>query len=234
MPAGRDSSGNSSPIDWSAGASGIDEALADLPIFPLPNAVLFPRAHLELHIFEPRYRALLEASLEGHRCLAIAQIMPGHDSTGEPNIANIAGLGTIEKRHLLPDGRSHVVLVGRARVKLDELPFLPPFRRGRARIVADIEETPIEPHEELTLVAAIQGFVQALRKEGATVTFERAGDMPVTELAHHAAQHLLFDGRVKQELLEMRNPKERIMRIAGELMAQRALLGGPSSARLAN
>lgn len=207
-------------------AGGIDAALDDLPIFPLPNAVLFPRAHLELHIFEPRYRALLEASLETHRCIAIAQILPGSDDEQVPQIATIAGAGYIEKRHQLPDGRSHIVLVGRARVLLDELPFEPPFRRARARIVNDIDDEPVSPADELTLMAAIQGFVEALRKEGATVTFERTGNVPAAELAHHAAQHLLFDGRVKQEILEMRNPRERLGKIAVELMAQRALLLG--------
>ncbi len=210
----------------------LDDALEDLPVFPLPNGVLFPRAQLELHIFEPRYRALLEASLDTHRCIAIAQILPGTDAEGVPHIATIAGAGTIEQRHRLPDGRSHIVLVGRARVLLDELPFEPPFRRARARIVADIEDEPANATDELTLVAAIQGFVDALRKEGTTVTFERAGDVPAAELAHHAAQHLLFDGRVKQEILEMRNPRERIGKIAVELMAQRALLlGGPKGSQ---
>ncbi len=212
----------------------IENALADLPIFPLPDAVLFPLAQLELHIFEPRYRAMLDACLAGDRCIAVAQILPGQRADGSPNVALIAGVGSIEAHQRLPDGRSHIVLQGRARVLLDELPFQPPFRRARARIVADVDDALIEAHDELTLVAAIRGFVEALRKEGATVSFERTSGVSASELAYHAAQHLLFDARVKQEILEMRSPKERVQRIAEELMTQRTLLGGPSSVRSVN
>ena len=202
----------------------LEAALEDLPVFPLPNAVLFPQAHLELHIFEPRYRALLDAALSSHRMMAIAQIQPGSDPDGQPRIATIAGVGSIERRELLDDGRSHVVLVGRARVKLEELPFVAPFRRAVARVVADIEDSECTHADEVLLVTAIRSFVEALRQDGPSISFERPDGVPAAELAHHAAQHLLFDGRVKQEILEMRDARERIERVAEELLAQRAQL----------
>lgn len=208
--------------------------MEDLPIFPLPNAVLFPQAHLELHVFEPRYRALLDASLNSHRMMAIAQIQTGAGPHGLPQIASIAGAGSIERRELLADGRSHIVLVGRARVRLEELPFVAPFRRARARVVVDLHDVPSAASDELLLVAAIRGFVEALRKEGPSISFERPEGVPAGELAHHAAQHLLFDGRIKQEILEMRHEKERIVRVAEELLAQRAQLIGQPTPHRAN
>lgn len=202
----------------------LEAALEDLPIFPLPNAVLFPQAHLELHIFEPRYRALLEAALSSHRMMAIVQIQPGTDPEGQPRIATIAGVGSIERRELLDDGRSHIVLVGRVRVKLDEKPFVAPFRRAEARVIADIDDEASTNADEVLLVTAIRSFVEALRKDGPSISFERPDGVPASELAHHAGQHLLFDGRVKQEILEMRSARERIVRVAEELLAQRAQL----------
>lgn len=203
----------------------LEDALAELPLFPLPGAVLLPGAHLELHVFEPRYRALLEHCMDTHRHMAIVQIQ-GRASDGDdlPRIASIAGVGSIEHRDALPDGRSHIVLIGRARVQLEELPFVPPFRRARARIVADIEGAPVRAEDETALLTAIHGFVEALRKEGPNVTFERPDGVPAAEVAHHVAQHLLFDPAVRQEVLEMRDPAERVARVTSALLAQRMQL----------
>ena len=68
-------------------------ALDDLPIFPLPSVVLFPRALLPLHIFEPRYRAMVEHCMKTHRAMAIAFIPDPNDkdANGEPRFASIAG-----------------------------------------------------------------------------------------------------------------------------------------------
>lgn len=206
-----------------------EQALAELPVFPLPGAVLFPGAHLELHVFEPRYRAMLQACLEGSRCMAIAPIAAG-DASAMPRFASIAGLGRIAEHTPLPDGRSHILLIGEARVRLEELPFVPPYRRARARMVADVDDDE-DDSDELTLVTAIQSFVEALRKNGTRVTFERGSEVKASALAHHAAQHLLVDAAVKQEILEMRSPKERIARVAAELLAQRVMIAGASSAR---
>lgn len=208
-----------------------EAALADLPIFPLPGAVLYPQAHLELHVFEPRYRALLERCLDTHRCMAIAQLQAGEEA-GLPRIARIAGVGRIAEHTPLPDGRAHILLIGQARVRLDELPFVAPFRRASARIVADVDDAPEDATDDLTLMTAIQSFVEALRHDGSIVQFERSGEVSAGELAHHAAQHLLVDPHVKQEILEMRSSKERIARVAAELLAQRAMVlgagaGGP-------
>src|SRR5579883_1951111 len=53
----------------------LEAALAELPIFPLPHVVLFPRALLPLHVFEPRYRAMLKDALETHRAIAMAMVL---------------------------------------------------------------------------------------------------------------------------------------------------------------
>lgn len=204
-------------------------ALDELPVFPLPGAVLLTGAHLELHVFEPRYRALLEHCMQTHGLMAIAQVTGASANDDLPSIAQVAGLGSVEHRTTFPDGRSHIVLVGRARVRLAELPFVPPFRRARATVVDDVEGVPPSRADELALNTALHGFVEALRKEGPRVVFERPADMPLAEVAQHVAQHLVFDAKVRQEILEMRDPCERIGRVTQALLAQRAELEGASS-----
>ena len=51
-----------------------EAALADLPVFPLPQVVLFPHAMLPLHVFEPRYRTMLAHCLATHRIMAVALV----------------------------------------------------------------------------------------------------------------------------------------------------------------
>src|SRR3954452_14145873 len=108
-------------------------ALDALPIFPLPQTVLFPGALLPLHVFEPRYRAMVKDALGTHKAMAIALIREGHerDVHGHPSIETITGLGVIIDHVQLADGRYNILLHARRRVQLEELPFVPPCRRAR-------------------------------------------------------------------------------------------------------
>lgn len=115
------------------------DALDALPLFPLPDVVLFPGVVLPLHVFEPRYRAMLRDVMRTHGALAVAQIVPGADGPSPP-IARVAGAGLVLEQEMLADGRSNIVLQGVARVALEELPEDGPYRRARATIVEDTDE----------------------------------------------------------------------------------------------
>ena len=108
-------------------------ALSALPLFPLPT-VLFPGAMLPLHIFEPRYRQMIRDALESHRALAVVLIKNPAlvDEHGHPAIADVAGAGVIVDHAELPSGRFNVLIRGRARVRISELPFIEPYRRAGA------------------------------------------------------------------------------------------------------
>lgn len=94
----------------------LDLFSGEAPIFPLPNAVLFPHALLPLHIFEPRYRQMTADALAGEQLIAMALLKSG---TGpRPPIHEIVGLGRILGHEKLPDGRYHLVLRGIARARV--------------------------------------------------------------------------------------------------------------------
>ena len=78
---------------------------------------------------------MLADALATHRCIAMALVVDG--AREPPPIAQVAGLGVIVEHETLPDGRSNIVLQGRARVVLDELPFVAPYRRARARVLVE-------------------------------------------------------------------------------------------------
>src|SRR5262245_10785975 len=116
------------------------EALAALPIFPLPNCVLLPGGLLPLHVFEPRYRELTRDCLAGRQLMAVARLRPGYESTyyGRPPVYERCGVGRIICSEELPDGRFALLLRGVARVEIArELPAKRSYRLVEARMLAD-------------------------------------------------------------------------------------------------
>ena len=100
-------------------------------LFPLPNLVLFPHVMQPLHIFEPRYRDLLEDALAGDRLMAMSVLAPGWEKNyeGRPRLYPVACLGRITTHFRLADGTYNVLLLGLQRVRL--LRELAPARRFR-------------------------------------------------------------------------------------------------------
>jgi ATP-dependent Lon protease len=89
-------------------------------LFPLPNLVLFPHVMQPLHIFEPRYRCLLEDALATDRLIAMALLAPGWESDyeGRPTLCPMACLGRVTTYHRLKDGTYNLLVLGLHRVRL--------------------------------------------------------------------------------------------------------------------
>jgi ATP-dependent Lon protease len=109
-------------------------------LFPLPNLVLYPHVMQPLHIFEERYREMLEDALAGDRLIAMALLEPGfeHDYDSRPPIAPYACLGKVVAQRRLDDGRYNLLLLGVSRVRIArELDPLRSFRQARVELVED-------------------------------------------------------------------------------------------------
>src|SRR3990170_6054116 len=106
-----------------------------LPIFPLSGAILFPGLQLPLHIFEPRYKALVGSALARDR--RIAMLQPQAAGENAPLFA-VGCVGKIGEVEALEDGRYNIVLSGEARFRvLRELEVSTPFRQIEAELLAD-------------------------------------------------------------------------------------------------
>jgi Lon protease-like protein len=92
---------------------------ASLPLFPLESVVLFPGVRAPLHIFEPRYRQMMESALRGDRAIGMATVLPEHrdQMAGAPPLFAIGCAGFIEAYERLPDGRFNLLLLGTARFR---------------------------------------------------------------------------------------------------------------------
>jgi Lon protease-like protein len=195
-------------------------ALDAIPVFPLPGVVLFPRAILPLHVFEPRYRSMLADVLASHACMVMAFAVSDADP---PAIARIAGAGVVLRHHALPDGRSNILLHGVARVRLEELPFLPPYRRARAALLEDTGPA-VRDVDVATLRSAAASFVAEARQRGAEVEFELPDGSDASTIADLCAHHLVLDPSGRQRALESLDVAARVLLVTGELVAQTARL----------
>jgi uncharacterized protein len=113
-----------------------------IPLFPLPNIVLFPRTFLPLHIFEPRYRQMvIDVTTAGH-CIGMALFKEGWEEHyyGNPAIYELGCMGRVVSIEKLADGRSNIMLEGLCRYKIrEEESECTPYRQ--ARVVPALEET---------------------------------------------------------------------------------------------
>ncbi len=209
----------------------LEGALGELPLFPLSEVVLYPNALLPLHVFEPRYRAMLADCLAGHRTMAIVHVTDPNelDESGQPKIARVAGAGHIVSHESLADGRANIVLKGVARVRIDELPFEEPYRRARATVLED-DVTRTTEGDRTALLSTASLFTSSVRKHDPTFVFEVPTGADSSSLADLCAHHLLVDPGVRQAILEEPNVGARLRAVTSELLVQqRTLFGGKVS-----
>lgn len=173
-----------------------------IPIFPLPNVVLFPNVFLPLHIFEQRYRAMVADSLRGDRIIGMTLLRPGYeaDYEGRPPVYPVGCAGVITHAEPLPDGRFNIVLRGLEKFRIAGEDQTRPYRL--AHIEALPEDTPEADRGALrrqrrrleALLAA------ALERTGAEPRFPPA--VADEDLVNALAQYLELDQLERQALLE--------------------------------
>lgn len=137
----------------------------EVPVMTLPSATLFPQALLPLYIFEPRYRKMLSDSLKSHRMFTVAMQKPGHMREA-PCI--VAGLGLIRVSVDHPDGTSHLILQGLARVELGQTVRYKPYRINSIR---PLQPEPVDNVRVDALLAKVHELVEQRIKLGPSPTF---------------------------------------------------------------
>lgn len=178
---------------------------ARISIFPLPGALLFPGLRLPLHIFEPRYRALVTDAMARDRRIGMIQPRPG---SGEPpELFAIGCVGRIADIEVLGDGRSNLVLEGIARFRvLRELDVATLFRQVEAELLADPEDQALAAIERAGLEREARRYAEA---NGYLVDWEAVTRLDDESLVNGIAQIAPFDVAAKQALLEAKTLTER-------------------------
>lgn len=170
-----------------------------LSIFPLGGAILFPRMQLPLHIFEPRYRALITDAMA--RDQRIGMVQP--KAAGEPPpLFQVGCIGRIADVQALEDGRFNIVLEGEARFRIvRELEVATPFRQVQALPMTVEEDDPgiLSSGERAALEMEARRFAEHL---GYSVDWEGVTRLDDETLVNAIAQVAPFDVAAKQALLE--------------------------------
>jgi Lon protease-like protein len=196
-----------------------------IPLFPLPNVVLFPSVFLPLHIFEARYRQMVRDALAGDRMIGMTLLKPGFEANyeGRPDIYDVGCAGLITHAERLPDGRFNIILRGIDKFHLIGEEATGPevlYRRGLVTPVDDV------------LSAADRAVLQQERRklevllvpilEGQSLDKHLPPSMADDDLVNALAQYLDFEPLEKQALLERTGPVERCRSMI-ELLEMRAL-----------
>lgn len=168
-----------------------------ITIFPLPGAVLYPGLQLPLHIFEPRYRAMVSDALARDR--KIGMIQPQRSEEGAP-LFTIGCLGRIGDVEALEDGRYNIILTGEKRFRvLRELNVSTPFRQIEAELLEDDANEVLAPIERASFEREAKRFADA---QGYSIDWDQIGRLDDFSLINGVSQIAPFDHAAKQALLE--------------------------------
>lgn len=195
-----------------------------LPIFPLPNVVLFPSVFLPLHVFEPRYREMTDEALAGDRLIGMTLLRPGWEGgyEGRPAVFDVGCAGVITHADRLPDGCFNIVLRGLSKFRITG------EEGGRAFRVAEVESLPeITSGHDRSVLRAERDRLEAL-----LATSRDHGDnrfpasMPDEDLVNALCQYLPFEPLERQALLEQAGVRARCLALV-DLLEMRVMTAAP-------
>ena len=171
-----------------------------IPIFPLPNVVLFPSVFLPLHVFEPRYRQMLADALSGDRIIGMVLLKAGREPGPAPPVYDIGCAGLITHAERLPDGRSNIVLRGIERFRIVAEVGARAYRRAE---IAPLPETDSEgTRDELRRLRTRLDPLLAGQFDDSRWRRMVPADMGDDALVNTLAQYLDLEPVEKQALLE--------------------------------
>ena len=179
-----------------------------VPLFPLSGAILFPRAQLPLHIFEPRYREMVRDAIDGPGQIAMIQPLRLDDDNQAP-LYEVGCVGELVGVEELDDGRFNIVLLGSNRFRLIGEPKVDtPYRCADADITAfdDSEPPPLAIIQRAEVEREARRLGDAL---GLAVDWAAVAQLDDEMLVNAIAQVAPFDVGAKQALLERATLAER-------------------------
>jgi Lon protease-like protein len=172
-----------------------------VPLFPLPGAILFPRAQLPLHIFEPRYREMVRDAVDGAGRIAMIQPHRLDDDNRAP-LYDVGCIGELVGLEELEDGRFNIVLIGSNRFRMvREEELTAPYRCAEVDIEAfdDEEPPPLSLGERAEVEREARRLGDAM---GLAIDWAAVNRLDDEMLVNAIAQVAPFDVGAKQALLE--------------------------------
>ncbi len=214
--------GSTPTDDFTRFPTGIVNMPDQIPVFPLTRVVLLPGEILPLHVFEPRYRAMVRDALNSHRVIGMIEYAAEHESSTQetPPVREIGCVGFIADHKELPDGRYLIWLLGLERFSIDEeIPVDSLYRQFRVTY---------KPNQESAeALAGLQPVRRELRRvlprlvevdeADRSAIEEQMFEVSDSQLIALACQILELPGQLKRQILEADNQIDRFMLVYEEL-----------------
>lgn len=207
----------------------------EIPIFPLDNVVLFPKVQVPLYIFEPRYRQMTAAALEGDRRVGMVVVQPQYrgEMMEDPAVFRVGCAGSIGHFEAHEDGTYHIILEGESRFAIEE--ELPPQGERLYRVArVDLLEEEVDPPGALPPIRdRVLALVRTLSPERADLldasAFARLDD---TTFVNAFSQSLDLNALEKQQLIEANGVLSRgkqLIELLEFRIAEHSTAGSPGS-----
>lgn len=199
----------------------------EIPIFPQPNVVLFPRTLLPIHIFEPRYREMVKETLERDKLLGMVLLKPTSKLVPHlPDVYSVGSLGFISDCNQLEEGQYDIILKGVSRFRILEFTSGAPYRKARVHLM---EDTYAEgAGDELLAQSLISQWGQLiLDRRAASPEMELLRKADFQTLVNSLCASLQLSSSEKQGLLELNSVRRRgetLIGLAKKLLADKELV----------
>jgi ATP-dependent Lon protease len=206
--------------------------VTELPLFPLP-VVLFPGVPLPLHIFEPRYRQMLEDIRVSNNLFGLTYFDSSSTERDVPTPGQIGCVAEVTETLTLPDGRSNILTVGLVRYRIDSY-----VERGAPYLVVRVSYFEDDDDDEGSLLVAASDVADTFTRIARAVRTINDERVNLPDISETEPQQLSFlvsaamevEVEIKQELLELRSTAERLQRLRG--MLDQAVDGYEERARI--
>jgi uncharacterized protein len=171
-----------------------------IPIFPLEVTMLFPGVSRPLHIFEPRYRAMVADALKGDRMIGMATLKPGYEANyaGRPPVYDVGCAGVIAEVEELSGGRFNIVLRGIVKFRITSEDDSRLYRLARVEALPEVLDD-----AEKAALRKLRERLETLITEGSDSKVPP--DTPDEELVNMVAQYIPLGLAERQGLLELRS-----------------------------
>lgn len=185
-----------------------------IPIFPLPNVVFFPRTYLPLHVFEPRYRAMVSDAAAGGQCVGMALLKEGweEDYYGNPPIFATGCVGRLVSVQPLQDGRFNILLQGLARYEVGEQFFDKSYRQARVTLKPGEPDLALDPALRAGLLKLVDAY-HATQEEETDWQGMLRQDSDDETLVYSLGSYLALTPLEKQLLMEADSLPQRARRL---------------------
>ena len=226
VPSGLNSAPKSRSLEPVRGEVASGRGIVEIPIFPLPNVVLFPSTLLPLHIFEPRYRQMISEVLDEDGKIGMALLKQSWEQPDGEDIFHIGGMGEIAECQELEGGEYDILLRGTGRYRLIEFLRHRPYRIARVCILPEPVPQAAEASGLLSRLVSSFGKLSDVFSMGADA---EAGlnDLDFRTLVNSICSSVNISDYNKQVLLEMNDlasRAENVLKILEHLLVQQQLV----------